>query len=649
MKRREGAHNEILESFENCKVFCRHFPDPLLVIDEEGNIVDGSDDTVDFFGERISRLIGKKVEELDLWSKEDAKRIHKLIGQLFKKRSRNQIEVEIKKAKETESSWIQIIPNVLTDRTKKEALAFLIFQDITCTRSAEQKLEESEMRYRELFDNMRSGVAIYTAVDDGKEFMITDFNKAAEKSDKIKAKNVINKTITEVFPGIEKIGFLDVLTRVWKSGKPEYFPPTMYEDERIGKVWWEDYVYKLPSGEIVATFANVSERMAALEDLHVSMKQVSSERDKTGAIIESLTEAVFVVDRESKIMTVNHAAEELIGMDRKEAIGAEYTDVMHLEYEGTKKNANDLICQAMKSGKNLSAEHQLIFTDRDGAKTPVAYSISPLHTEDAVTGAVITLRDTTDEREADRLKTEFVSIASHQMHVPLTSAKWFLDLLLKGKAGPVPGEQRKYIEQIAATNERLMSLVENLLTASHIGTASHLEVEKKPADLIAVIDQSIQKNKDILSKNKISLEKNDHFPKTIMVLGDEKELFRAVDTLINNAIRYSKPRGTVQMMIDQYEEGEIVFSIKDNGYGIPPRQQSRVFDRFFRADNIVTKVTEGAGLSLFTAKNIIESHGGRIWFDSVENVGSTFYIALPKTQIKKRKRSRPSKRKKSGE
>jgi signal transduction histidine kinase len=276
---------------------------------------------------------------------------------------------------------------------------------------------------------------------------------------------------------------------------------------------------------------------------------------------------------------------------------------------------------------------------RDHDQIPIAHSISPIKGEDGMHGVVVVLRDMTNEREVDRLKTEFVSIASHQMHTPLMGTKWFLELMLRGKAGPMSPEQRNYLEQVYASNNRIISIVEDLLFASNVGAGDQYSVVKETVDLIPLIDETIKDNVDLIEKNKITIVKDESLPEHLTASVDIQMIKRIFYNLVSNACKYSKPLGTVEIGCDLSKEDEIIFFVKDNGFGIPQRQQSRIFERFFRADNVVTKVNEGTGLGLFIIKTLAQAHGGRIWFDSIENVGTTFYLSLP-TGLADKKRKR---------
>lgn len=627
---------EFLEQFGQCKSICRNFPYPIIAVTDEGVILDGCDDIHTILGKTLAELHGKKISELPIFPKESSVELDAMIKRAFggEISTRGNIGVLIGGVEVK----MEVVGNIVTENGA--TVLFLIFQDSNCVHETQKELEESRLKYRTLFENMRSGVAVYQAVNDGEDFIITEFNKVAEDSDRLSKKDVLGKNIKEVFPGIEKIGFLDVLRRVWKTGTPEVFPPTVYEDQRVGKVWWEDYIYKLPSGEIVAAFANITEHLKALEDLKKTMNEVVEERNKIQTIVQSIGDGVFVISREGMIELFNEAASQISGVPQQEALGKKYTDVLKFRYEGSQREVVGFADEVLKTGVVVKGEHDYVLVNRDGDQIPVSHSISPMRGGDGVHGVVVVLRDMTNEREVDRLKTEFVSIASHQMHTPLMGMKWFLEVLLRGKAGVMPPEQKKYVEQIYASNDRMISIVEDLLFASRVNAGDKYTVAKEPVDIVELIDETVKQNFDLIEKNKIVIVKSDMMPQHLTLSVDVQMMKRIFYNLISNACKYSKPLGTVELGCDQSKTNEVVFYVKDNGYGIPQRQQSRIFERFFRGDNVVTKVNEGTGLGLFIIKTLAEAHGGRIWFESLENFGTTFYISIPKeSDDKKRKRS----------
>lgn len=627
---------ELLQHFSQCKSICQNFPYPIIAVDSTGTILDGCDDVGRILGKKISDLRGIKVAELPVFTSEGVKVLKAIIKDAFVSGTSLRDEIVIRINDEEKS--MEVVGNIVSEDAGK--VLFLIFHDVSCARASQKELEESRLKYRTLFENMRSGVAVYQAINDGEDFIITEFNKVAEQSDRVARKDVIGKNIKDVFPGVDKIGFLEVLRRVWKTGTPEVFPPTVYEDQRVGKVWWEDYLYKLPSGEIVAAFANITEHLKALEDLKKSMAEIVEERNKIQAIVQSIGDAIFVVDKNGMIQMFNEAASEMTGVPQAEAMGKEYRGIVQFRYEGSQREVDGFIDRVISTGVPIKGEHELVLASRDGDQIPIAHSISPIRGQEGTLGVVIVLHDMTNEREVDRLKTEFVSIASHQMHTPLMGTKWFLELLLRGKAGPIPPEQRSYLEQVYASNDRIISIVEDLLFASKVGTGDRYTVVKEQIDLIPLLDETIKQNVDLIEKNKILVIKDDTVPQHLMLPVDVQMMKRIFYNLISNACKYSKPLGTVEIGCNQENEDEVVFSIKDNGFGIPQRQQSRIFERFFRADNVVTKVSEGTGLGLFIIKTLAESHGGRIWFESIENIGTTFYLSIPTGAAeKKRKRS----------
>ncbi|MBD3343150.1 MAG: PAS domain S-box protein, partial [Candidatus Lokiarchaeota archaeon] len=191
-----------------------------------------------------------------------------------------------------------------------------IVRDITERKKAEKKIEESEEKYRNLFNYMSSGVAVYEVFEEGEDFVFKDFNIAAEKIENIKKKKVIGRKVTEVFPGVKVFGIFDIFKRVWKTGKPERFPISLYKDNRISS-WRESYVYKLPSGEIVAVYDDVTERKIAKQKLKLSEKKYKELSEELEIILDNIPDLIFYKDTKGNFLRVNQYYAENLGYTKE--------------------------------------------------------------------------------------------------------------------------------------------------------------------------------------------------------------------------------------------------------------------------------------------------------------------------------------------
>jgi len=241
-------------------------------------------------------------------------------------------------------------------------------------------------------------------------------------------------------------------------------------------------------------------------------------------------------------------------------------------------------------------------------------------------GNLIILHDITREKIVERMKTEFVSISAHQLRTPLSAIKWSLKMLLDGDLGEISLEQKEFIEKAYASNERMIKLINDLLNVTRIEEGRYL-FSLSYENIANIIKEQYQTFKELAEKKGLKMElifKQDKFP---LVKVDKEKISLVIQNLIENAIHYTQ-KGKITITLES-KDREIIFSVEDTGIGIPKDQQERVFSRFFRAENAILSETEGTGLGLFISKNIIEAHGGKIWFKSEEGKGTTFYFTLP--------------------
>ena len=231
-----------------------------------------------------------------------------------------------------------------------------------------------------------------------------------------------------------------------------------------------------------------------------------------------------------------------------------------------------------------------------------------------------------DEKIND-LKSEFISIAAHQLRSPLSGIKWTFKTLLDGDLGVMTTEQKESLERAYSVNERLISLVTELLDVSRIEEGK-IGYNFNGTSLERAVEEAVEEYKLIAQNKNIELS----FFKPQIALPnmplDEERLGLALNNLLANATNYTLSGGRVSVSIERVNE-EAKVTIKDTGVGIPKGDMNKIFSKFFRASNVVRMQTPGTGLGLFIARNIIEKHGGKIWVESEENKGSSFIFTLP--------------------
>jgi signal transduction histidine kinase len=228
-------------------------------------------------------------------------------------------------------------------------------------------------------------------------------------------------------------------------------------------------------------------------------------------------------------------------------------------------------------------------------------------------------------KELDRAKTEFVGLASHQLRTPLTAVSWYTEMLLKKDFGELNEKQADYLGEIYAGNQRMIDLVDDLLNTSRIDMGT-LKVKPELVNLVEAMESVLSEFSPQISQKDISIEKK--FSRNLpLVKIDPEHLGIVFQNILSNAVKYTSSKGKIVVEMRR-QNSHILVKIADNGWGIPESQQKRIFTKLFRADNVRKKDMEGTGLGLYIARAIVKKSGGKIWFESKENKGTTFYIIL---------------------
>lgn len=225
----------------------------------------------------------------------------------------------------------------------------------------------------------------------------------------------------------------------------------------------------------------------------------------------------------------------------------------------------------------------------------------------------------------DHAKSEFVSIAAHQLRTPLSALKWAQQMLIDGEAGQISESQKNLLLQSQESVRRMVTLVNDLLVADHLeyGKVAYNFQNVCPEE---VLSKMVLELKPMADEHKIKIDCN--FESKSLINADPERIKEAFLNVINNAIKYSPDGGTVTIRAN-YGMGKVVFSITDTGIGIPEIDRNRLFEKFVRMENAKKVDANGSGLGLFIVKKVIDAHGGKIWFTSMEGQGSTFFIEFP--------------------
>ncbi len=378
--------------------------------------------------------------------------------------------------------------------------------------------------------------------------------------------------------------------------------------------------------ELGIAFNTMSER------LRDSYRRLALETERVKTLLESLGEGVIAIDNKTNIALINDAAVALLELPSTEKvmnIPVNHAFTITSQDDQPLTGAQTPALLSMKQLKPV--DNVYTFHRKSGAKVLLNISANPVLLNNQLVGSVMTLRDVTKEREVDRMKTEFISLASHQLRTPLSAIRWFSEMLVSGDAGQLQPEQLEFANNISESTERMIALVNALLNISRI-ESGRIMIDPKPTDLGVLVQGIVNDLKAKIEERKQNLVISVHegLPKINL---DPRLIGQVYLNLLTNAIKYTPKGGEILVFISRKDD-QIISQITDNGYGIPKEQQARLFQKFFRATNAVKVETDGTGLGLYLIKTVIESSGGKIWFESEEGKGSTFWFSMPVSGMK---------------
>lgn len=359
--------------------------------------------------------------------------------------------------------------------------------------------------------------------------------------------------------------------------------------------------------------ARVKERTHELAEV---LAEVRNEKLKTERIIHEITDGIIVMDLAGEIILINPAAMGFLGIDE---------DSIPKDEAAIARNLPQLHEILNNSEQSLTEEIEIVQPDRAVSRVFKTTAVPLRDDKGHLSGRVAVLQDITSMKEVDRLKSRFVSQVSHELRTPLTSIKGSIDNLRDCIAGPLSTKQVEYLNRMSKSSDDLVHLINDLLEISALETGKVTFIANTVV-LRDLIERLVDRFQPLAANKQIEMRLGD-FSGDSRIQGDDAKLEQAISHLLDNAIKYTAPGGTVT--VTQQQKGRYVkTSIRDTGIGIPLDEQWAIFDRFYRVKQDL-KLEKGAGLGLYIAKNIIEMHGGRVRVSSEVGKGSDFSFTLP--------------------
>lgn len=380
-----------------------------------------------------------------------------------------------------------------------------------------------------------------------------------------------------------------------------------------------------------------SKEQSAIDTVYKNAEKAIAGAD---VLLASIGEAVIATDEYGKVTKLNQAALDLLGYEEQDLLHKSYMKVISaysIDHKPIRRLSRPIL-RSLIDGKTVT--DTIRYKRKDGSTFPAAITVSPVILNKKPIGTVQVFRNITREIEIDRAKTEFVSLASHQLRTPLTSMRWYLELMLDGHMGEFPPTIRTGLQEVHAVNINMIELVGALLSVARIEAGS-LSVTPVPMDIAQLARQAVIGLKPQIVEKDIRLTET--YDSNLPLLPLDPDLGIIIfQNLLSNAVKYTPSGGTIGLHIEMQKKS-VLITVRDSGYGIPKHQQHMLFTKLFRADNARQQDTDGTGLGLYIVKSIIEDSSGRVWFESEENNGSTFYVRLPASGMKARKNKKATK------
>ena len=495
--------------------------------------------------------------------------------------------------------------------------------DVTVQRAAEGTLRESEARYRQLVEGSLGMVCTHDL-----EGVLLSLNTHGAESLGRTVEEMTGQSLISFMPTEYHASFANYLRQIVATGESQGRLHICDKDGDLRVIAFRNNLIRLADREpyVLGFGVDISEQVRAEEKLRALIHQSNS-------ILESVGDGIYGVDMDGRVTVVNPAAAQMLGYKPNELLGRNLHElIMHTRTDGTPYPASESPILTTLHHLDTIRISKEIFWRKDGTSFPVEYVARPQidstdgHSPGKAIGAVVAFTDTTERRQLDRMKDEFISTVSHELRTPLTSLRAALGLVTGGALATRPEKMQQMLEIAIGNTDRLIHLVNDILDIERISSGNaELHSAICPAQALLERAVSLQQAAALKTKLKFTI-----YAKDVEVWGDPDRILQALANLISNAAKYSPVGGVINLSAKNIDENEAQFEVHDQGRGIPHDKLETIFGRFQQVDSSDSRTMGGTGLGLAICRSIIAQHGGRIWATSPPGEGATFHFTLPR-------------------
>jgi len=611
---------EIKKSEEKYRNLFEKAIDPIVILDGKGNFLDVNEQVIKLMGYSKEELIGKRFDEAKILTQESLKKGLENFAKRMKGEEIPTYEVEVvTKNGERIPAEINASPVYEDEKVTGDLVILRDLRERHKREEMEKELIESENRFRDIFDST-SDFLLYL-----EKGIILDINKTALGLAGLDKEKIIGKNFSELKELFSKNDLKNHMDAIEKASLGEklrdYESDLKSKDENIYRFLFSADCIR-DEGEIKGILIrgkDITQRQRAWEEL-VKLEE------KYRVLAETSADGVITIDALGRLTYINPSFERMCARRKSKILATLFRD--YLSDDSVYFFQQVFIDARKKSEKIDNIELELVHSN--GGLIPIEVNMAPLRKNNEFAGMVCTIRDITERRrvenelkKSERLKTEFMNIAAHELKSPVTPIKGYLDLIISDKD---TSEKIKGWAKISLRNaERLLRIVTDILDVSRLDTDT-MRFDMEKISTVGILDEIAEDMKPVIEGKNLKFFTN--IPRDLPdMMGDKHRLSQVLKNLLVNAIKFTD-NGSISVEAERKDDHNLIV-VKDTGIGISKDELKKIFNKFYQAYTGDDRKNEGTGLGLYICKEIVRKHNGEIWGESQLGKGSQFYVKLP--------------------